>query len=76
MALKALILIVVIAIVLTFVTVCCLWWKFPLPSDASLKPQYLEQYIGAAQVIGVGVVVTLLSVIIPLMLPAGVYFKV
>ncbi len=66
---KALILILLIAVLLTLLA--CKWLSdyFPLPPDENLRIQYLEQYVGVVQIIAIGIVVTLVSVIIPLMLP-------
>lgn len=67
-AATALILIAIVAIVLLCVAVNWLLNEFPLPSNPTVRVQYLEQYIHLAQLIGVGFVVTLLSAIIPLLL--------
>lgn len=69
MVTKALILILSIALLLAFIAWKWLSDYFPPPSDENLRIQYLEQYVGTVQVIAVGIVVTLVSVIIPLMLP-------
>lgn len=68
MAKTALIVISLVAIVLAIIAGIWLTFTFPLPSDESLRVHYLEQYLGVAQLIVVGIVVTLVSVIIPVML--------
>ena len=69
MVTKLLLLVAVVAIVLALGTLAWLGREFPLPSDPTLRATYLEQYVGLVQVIAVGIVVTLLSVIIPMTLP-------
>lgn len=66
---RALISIALFAIALTGAAGSWLWYAFPPPPQPSERVQYLEQYVNLVQVIGVGVVVALVSVIIPLMLP-------
>ena len=70
MAITALALTATVAVVLAVVASYWLGSSFPAPEEASeLKVKYLEQYIEVAQVIVVGVFVTLVSVIIQFMLP-------
>lgn len=66
---KALLLVTLAAIILGFVIFHWLDSNFELPSDDNLRVKYMEQYVDLVQVITVGVAVTLVSVIIPLMLP-------
>jgi hypothetical protein len=69
MVARAFALVALVAVVLAVGTFFWLQASFPPPSWHSLRVQYLEQYIALVQVIAAGVVVTLVSVIIPLMLP-------
>ena len=66
---KLLFLVALAGIILTFGTLSWLEQEFPLPSDFALRVKYLEQYISLLQVIVVGFVVALVSVIIPMTLP-------
>jgi hypothetical protein len=66
---KALGLIALVAVALTLVVG---WWLqkyFPPPADHASRILYLEQYVAVIQVIAVGIVVALISVIVPLVLP-------
>ncbi len=65
----AIVIVVIVAILLAIIVRDNIRTNFPLPSDEALRVQYLEQYIDLAQIIAVGVVVTLIGVIIPLLLP-------
>ena len=64
-----LLLVAFVAIILAIGAIFWLRSEFPLPSDPKLRVKYLEQYVGLVQLIAVGIVVTLVSVIIPMMLP-------
>ena len=61
---KAFFIVASVAIVLVFVVFYLIQAKFPLPSDPDLRVKYLEQYVDIAQVLAVGIAVTLISVII------------
>lgn len=66
---KLLLFVALVAIILTLGALAWLEREFPLPPDPAERVTYLEQYIGLLQVIVVGFVVTLVSVIIPMTLP-------
>jgi hypothetical protein len=73
---KAFLLVAIVTIILAFFAFHWIQLKFPFPSDEELKiptaeirVKYLEQYVDLAKAITVGVAVTLISVIIPHMLP-------
>jgi hypothetical protein len=66
---KALGLVALVTGLLAFLAFLWLWVQFPPSPQETLRVQYLAQYVAVVQVIAVGVVVTLVSVIIPLMLP-------
>jgi hypothetical protein len=66
---KAVLLIALVAIVLTLSAIGWMISNFPIPPEATLRVPYLVPYVSFMQVIVVGVVVTLVSVVVPLMLP-------
>jgi hypothetical protein len=71
---KVLAVVAVVAVVFGTLLAWAFNWledEFPLPPDDAVRVQYLAQYVALVQVIAVGVVVTLLGVIIPLMLPGA-----
>lgn len=66
---RALMIFIPVAIVLAIIIFYSLHVKFPLPEDDTSRVLYMAHYVEVIQIIAVGVIVTLLSVIIPIMLP-------
>jgi hypothetical protein len=66
---KPFLLVAVVTIVLSFVVFNFIQTKFPTSSGTEVQVKYLEQYVNLIQILTIGVAVTLISVIIPHMLP-------
>lgn len=67
---KVVLAVVLVAAVLTFCAFLWLQTKFPPPKDnVSVKVQYLEQYVAVLQILAVGVLAAIVTVIIPLLIP-------
>lgn len=66
---KAFMIFISVAIVLAIIIIIWLYITFPLPEDATSRVLYMEQYVAVLQMMAIGIVVTLISVIIPIMLP-------
>ena len=65
---KILFLIGSVSVLFIFIIVILIWLVFPPPDEGQLRVQYLEQYVNLIQIIAVGIVVTLLSIIIPMII--------
>jgi len=61
--------VVIGALVLLLTAFVWLQTQFPPPADPALKVKYLEQYVAVLQILAVGVVAAVVTVIIPLLLP-------
>ena len=66
---QTLILVVTFSLVIAIIIFIIIGKAFPLPDSEELLVHYLKEYITLIQIIIVGVVVTLISVIIPMILP-------
>lgn len=69
MSAKALAWVVLVGAALFSAMLTGLWIAFPPPYNEMARVQYLEQYISVLQIIAIGFVVTLVSTILPLLLP-------
>lgn len=67
---KVILAVALVALALTISAFVWLHTQFPLPKDdVAVKVQYLEQYVAVLQILAVGVLAAILTVIIPLLLP-------
>lgn len=67
---KVILIVVIMALALTVAVIVWLQTQFPPPvDDLAVKVRYLEQYVAVLQILAVGVLAAILTVIIPLLLP-------